>query len=80
MPVTGPCKNAPGKCPQPQTAAKLRKKDFLHDLHRAGMPEETIKAADKQVHYPVDQERNGTFLVTHCLDRDQLISRMGGSP
>jgi hypothetical protein len=80
MPVTGPCKNVPGKSPQPQTAAKLRKKDFLHELRRAGIPEETIKAADEQLHDPVDQERDGIFLVTHGLDRDQLISRMGGSP
>ena len=61
MPVTGPCKNAPGESPQPQTAAKLRKKDFLNDLRRTGIPEETIKAADEQLHNPVDHERDGIF-------------------
>jgi hypothetical protein len=80
MSFTGPCRNAPGKSSQPQTAAKLSKKDFLHVLHRAGIPEETIKAADEQLHDPVDEEKDGIFLVTHGLDRDQLISRMGGSP
>ncbi|MCW2895428.1 MAG: hypothetical protein JWO75_4917, partial [Actinomycetia bacterium] len=33
-----------------------------------------------QLHDPVDEEKDGIFLVTHGLDRDQLISRMGGSP
>ena len=80
MPVTGPCKNVPGKTPQPQTAAKLRKKDFLHVLRRAGIPEETIKAAAEQLHDPVDHERDGIFLVTHGLECDQLVSLMGGSP
>lgn len=80
MPVTCPCKNAPKRTPQPQTAAKLPKKDFLHVLRRAGIPEETIKEADEQLHDPVDQDRDGIFLVTHGLDRDQLVSRMGGSP
>ena len=61
-------------------ADKLPKKDFLYVLHRAHIPEETIKAADEQLHDPVDQKRDGIFLVTHGLDRDQLISRMGGSP
>jgi hypothetical protein len=80
MPVTGPCKNAPQTSPQPQTTARLPKKDFLHVLRRAGIPQETIKMADEQLNDPVDQDRDGIFLVTHGLDRDQLISRMGGSP
>jgi hypothetical protein len=58
----------------------LPKKDFLHVLHRAGIPEETIRAADEQLHDPVDPEKDGIFLMTHGLDRDQLVSRMGGSP
>jgi hypothetical protein len=80
MPVACPCEKAPGESPHRQTAAKLPKKDFLHVLRRARIPEETIKAADEQLHDPVDQERDGIFLVTHGLDRDELISRMGGSP
>jgi hypothetical protein len=80
MPVAGPCKNALGESPKRQTVARMTKKDFLHVLHRARIPEETIKAANEQLHDPVDQERDGIFLVTHGLDRDQLISRMGGSP
>jgi hypothetical protein len=62
------------------TCGKFPKEEFLHVLRRAGIPEETIKAADEQLHDPVDQKRDGIFLVTHGLDRDQLVSRMGGSP
>jgi len=80
MPVTGPCKNALEKNPQRQTPANVKKKDFLCVLRRARIPEQTIKAADEQLHDPVDEKRDGIFLVTHGLDRDQLISRMGGSP
>jgi hypothetical protein len=80
MPVAGPRKNALEKSPKQPTAATLTKQDFLHVLHRAHIPEETIKAVDEQLHDPVDQERDGLFLVRHGLDRDQLVSRMGGSP
>jgi hypothetical protein len=80
MPVSGPCESAFKKSPQPGTAAKWPKKEFLLVLRRAGIPEEIIKMADEQLHDPVDHKRDGIFLVTHGLDRDQLISRMGGSP
>lgn len=79
MPVTGPCKNPLKESPQPQTEAKLPKKEFLHVLRRAGIPQETIKEADEQLHDPVDPVRDGIFLVRHGIDRDQLVSRMGGS-
>jgi hypothetical protein len=65
---------------QVRSAAGLPKKDFLRVLRRAGIPEETIKAAGEQLHDPVDHERDGIFLLTHGLDCDQLVSRMGGSP
>jgi hypothetical protein len=61
-------------------AATLKRKDFLHVLRRARVPEEIIKLAGEQLHDPVDQRRDGVFLVTHGLDRDQLVCRMGGSP
>jgi hypothetical protein len=61
-------------------AATLKRRDFLHVLRRARVPEEIIKMAGEQLHDPVDQKRDGIFLVTHGLDRDQLICRMGGSP
>jgi hypothetical protein len=61
-------------------AATLKRKDFLHVLRRARVPEEIIEMAGEQLHDPVDQKRDGIFLVRHGLDRDQLISRMGGSP
>ena len=81
MPVTGPRKETSEKCPQPQLSpARLPKKHFLHILRTAGVPEETIKATDEQLQDPIDLEKDGVFLVTHGLDRDQLMSRMGGSP
>ena len=61
-------------------AATLNRRDFLQVLRRARVPEEIIKMAGEQLHDPVDQKRDGIFLVTHGLDRDQLVSRMGGSP
>jgi hypothetical protein len=61
-------------------AATVNRRDFLHVLRRARVPEEIIKMAGEQLHDPVDQERDGIFLVTHGLDRDQLMCRMGGSP
>jgi hypothetical protein len=61
-------------------AATLKRKDFLLVLRRARVPAEIIKLAGEQLHDPVDQKRDGIFLVTHGLDRDQLICRMGGSP
>ena len=80
MPVNGPCESALKKSPPPEPAGKLPKKEFLLVLRRAGIPEEIIKMADGQLHDPVDPKRDGIFLVTHGLDRDQLVSRMGGSP
>jgi hypothetical protein len=62
------------------SAATVKKKDFLLVLRRAHIPKEVIKVAGERLHDPVDERRDGTFLVTHGLDRDQLISRMGGSP
>ena len=58
----------------------MNKTEFLYVLRRARIPEEIIKMAGEQLHDPVDQKRDGIFLVTHGLDRDQLICRMGGSP
>jgi hypothetical protein len=80
MPVTGPRKVTTRECPQPASRpATLPKKDFLHILRTVGVPEETIRATDEQLHDPIDLERDAVFLVTHGWDRDQLINRMGGS-
>jgi hypothetical protein len=79
MPVTGPCNNPLKKGPQPRTGAQFPKQEFLHVLRRAGIPQETIKEADDQLHDPVDPVRDGIFLVRHGIDRDQLVSLMGGS-
>jgi hypothetical protein len=79
--VTNGNANARPARPGPQSAPnKISKKDFLQILARTGVPEETVKAADEHLRDPIDLERDGTFLVRHGLDRDQLMSRMGGSP
>lgn len=80
MPATIPREVTAEKSPQPQPPTKLPKKDFLRILRRAGVPEENIKATAEQLQDPIDLERDAVFLVTHGLDRDQLMSRMGGSP
>jgi hypothetical protein len=80
MSVSGPCESVLKKSPRPLMAAKLPKKKFLLVMRRAGISEEIIKMADGQLHDPIDPKRDGIFLVTHGLDRDQLVSRMGGSP
>ena len=80
MPVSGLCESALKKGPQPLMGANLPKKEFLRVLRRAGIPEEIIKMADGQLHDPIDLKRDGIFLLTHGLDRDQLVNRMGGSP
>ena len=33
-----------------------------------------------RLHDPIDPKRDGIFLVTHGLDDDQLVSRLGSSP
>jgi hypothetical protein len=58
----------------------MAKNNFLRVLRIAGVPEETIKAADEQLGEPIDLKRDAVFLVRHGLDRDQLMDRMGGSP
>jgi hypothetical protein len=87
MPATSPREvtngnaNARPARPGPRSAPnKIPKKDFLQLLARTGVPEETVNAADEQLRDPIDLERDATFLVRHGLDRDQLMSRMGGSP
>jgi hypothetical protein len=79
MPVTGPCKNPLKQNPQSRAETKFPKEEFLHVLRRAGIPQEIIKEAAEQLHDPVDPVRDGIFLVRHGIDRDQLVSRMGGS-
>ena len=80
MPAASPHEDTTGGGPRPPWPATLPKKCFLHALRRAGVPEETIKATDEQLQEPIDLERDATFLVTHGLDVDQLMNRMGASP
>jgi hypothetical protein len=60
--------------------ATVPKKCFFRVLRTAGVPEDTIKETDEQLQDPIDLERDAVFLVTHGLDTDQLMNRMGSSP
>ena len=80
MPATAPHEDTTGRRPRPPPRPTLQKKDFLHALHTAGVPKDTIKATDEQLQDPIDLERDALFLVRHGLDPGQLMDRMGGSP
>jgi hypothetical protein len=80
MPRTSPHECAAGEGPRPPAPVRLPKKEFLRVLRSAGVPEDTIKATDEQLQEAIDLERDAVFLVTHGLDIDQLMNRMGGSP
>ena len=56
------------------------KKDILVVLHKAGIPDDTIKAIDAQLPDPVDLDRDGPLLQRHGITHDALVSALGGSP
>lgn len=65
---------------RPQIPARFQKEDFLRFLHRIGVPEEIISAADGKLPESVDLEENRKFLLEYGLDKDELMDRMGASP
>ena len=56
------------------------KAEFVHVLHRLGIPEQTIAEIATRVSDPVDLDESGALLQTYGLTRDAIMSRMGGSP
>jgi hypothetical protein len=56
------------------------KAEFVHLLHRLGVPEESITEICAKVSDPVDLDESGALLQSYGLTRDALVSRMGGSP
>ncbi len=56
------------------------KAEFVHVLHRIGLPGEAIAEIAAQLSDPIDLEESGALLQTYGLTRDAVISRLGGSP
>jgi hypothetical protein len=48
-------------------------------LNRLGYPQ-LAEEASRDLPDPVDADQVGTWWIQHGLSRDELISRMGGSP
>jgi hypothetical protein len=50
--------------------------DVLHTLQRPDLADE----ASRDLPDPVDIDRLVAWMIQHGLSRDEMISRMGGSP
>ncbi|HYJ74440.1 MAG TPA: hypothetical protein VEV65_02525 [Kineosporiaceae bacterium] len=55
------------------------RQELVELLHRAGLPE-VADAAARELPDPVDLERLQTWALRRGISRDQLLSRLGGSP
>ena len=56
------------------------KANVLAVLHRAGGPDQTVRALNAALDDPVDLRRVGNVLLSYGITLDRLIDRMGGSP
>ena len=57
----------------------IAKQEVVKVLRRAGLPE-VADEADRTLPDPVELERAQEFGARYGITRDDLISRMGGSP
>jgi hypothetical protein len=57
----------------------IAKREIVETLRRAGHPE-VAEEADRSLPDPVELERAAEFGMRYGITRDELISRMGGSP
>jgi hypothetical protein len=57
----------------------IAKREIVQLLKRAGF-HEVAKKADESLPDPVELERAAEFGMRYGITRDELISRMGGSP
>jgi hypothetical protein len=57
----------------------IAKQEVVEVLRRAGLPE-VADEADRTLPDPVELERAQEFGARYGITRDDLISRMGGSP
>ncbi len=60
-------------------AGQVARQQVIDALHRMGLQQEADKAL-RELPDPVDSEQVAQFCERHGLSRDELISRMGGSP
>lgn len=56
------------------------KADLLHVLRRVGVPQVIIDEIGSKLPDCVDLDDAGTLFQTYGVTRDELISRLGGSP
>ena len=56
------------------------KAELLRVLQQSAVPQETIAQIGARLSDPVDLDQAGALLQTYGLTRDELISRLGGSP
>ncbi|MBV9582547.1 MAG: hypothetical protein JO057_28520 [Chloroflexi bacterium] len=56
------------------------KAEVLRVLRRLGLPEATIDDIGSKLSDPVDVDEMATVLQSYGLTRDQVVSRLGGSP
>ena len=57
----------------------IAKREIVEMLRRAGLPT-VADEADRSLPDPVELERAQEFGARYGITRDELISRMGGSP
>jgi hypothetical protein len=50
--------------------------EVLHTLQRSDLADE----ASRDLPDPVDVDRLAAWMIQHGLSRDEMVSRMGGSP
>jgi hypothetical protein len=60
-------------------AMQVRKRHIVDVLRRAGLPQ-AADEADRSLPDQIDLERAAQFLGRYGITKDELISRMGGSP
>jgi hypothetical protein len=60
-------------------AGQVARQQVIDALHRMGLPQDADKAL-QELPDPVESEQVSQFCERHGLSRDELISRMGGSP
>ena len=59
-----------------QQYSKQHVLDVLHTLHRPDLADE----ASRDLPDPVDTDQLVAWMLQHGLSRDEIVSRMGGSP
>jgi hypothetical protein len=58
----------------------MPKAHFEETLRQVGTPPETIRKILDPLPDPIDLDKCGEVLQEYGISRDQLVSRMGGSP